>query len=79
MRVKITVYDRCKVYYGARKLRECIYNDVVGIEIKTICDETIYKHGFDEVDRYKQYLKLTFSDGTTSLYRESYIDFSFVL
>lgn len=74
MTLKIKVYDGCKYDKTSKKVWEHIYNDVERFEVKTIGDNEIYNDGYDEVDEHKEYLIMTFEDGTTSTFRNSHVD-----
>ena len=44
------------------------------MDVKHISDDEIFAQGFDDVDECSEYAILTFADGTTSTFRNSYVD-----
>ena len=73
MKAKIEMYDSCKYNASSNVIHEVEYDDIVSYEVKDIPDEEILK-SFDMTDDYHEYLILTFADGTTSTFRNSYAD-----
>ncbi len=73
MKVLVKVYDNSKYEESSKKVAEVEYN-IDGFEVKEINDDEIYGMGFDDVDPYGEYLILTFADGETSTFRNSYCD-----
>ena len=74
MSLKITVYDGVKYNDGTEKVAETIYNNVEKLEVKRMTDEEIFAQGFDEVDEFEEYAIITFTDGTTTTFRNSHVD-----
>ena len=74
MVLKVKVYDDCKYNANSKKVSEAIYNDVEKFEVKTISDEEMYAQGFDVVDKFGEYAILTFTNGETATFRNSYVD-----
>lgn len=70
---KIKVYDKCKYDSESQKVAEAEYHNIVKFEVKTISKEEILKSS-DIVDDYDEYLILTFADGDTATFRNSYVD-----
>ena len=73
MKAKIEIYDICKYNPESVVKHEVEYNDVVKYEVKAIPDEEILRE-FDMVDDHGEYLILTFADGDTATFRNSYVD-----
>lgn len=73
VKVEIVILDRCK-YEGLSKVvarQELVIEDY---EVKKISDEEIYKQGHDMVDPYQEYLIVSYSDGKTGTFRNSFVD-----
>ena len=73
MKVSVKLYDKIKYEKDSIKLAECEYN-ISSYEVKEISDREIYDLGFDEVDKYGEYLILTLKDGEKSIFRNSFVD-----
>lgn len=73
MKVLVKVYDKVKYEKDSKKISECEY-DISKFEVKEISDKEIYDLGFDEVDKYGDYLILTLKDGETATFRNSIVD-----
>lgn len=76
MKVYIVGYDRIKYRKDSRvNLYHAFDRDVIGYEVKTIPVEEILAETDEScVDPYDEYLIITFSDGVTSTFRNSYFD-----
>ena len=74
MKIEVEVYNEVKYNSTSEKVAETIYNNVKSLEVKEITDEEIYRLGFDEVDDYKEYAIITFENGETATFRNSYVD-----
>lgn len=74
MTIKVICYDKTKYESDSIKVAEHIYDDVEAIEVKAMTDEEVYEDGFDTVDEYKEYAVITFVDGETATFRNSYTD-----
>ena len=70
--VKVDDGDKCDPI--SKKVAETRYNDVVSLDVKHISDDEIFAQGFDTIDDYREYAIITFADGTTSTFRNSYVD-----
>jgi hypothetical protein len=73
MKVLVKVYDKVKYEKGSTKITECEY-DIDSYEVKEISDKEIYNLGFDDVDKYGEYLILTLKDGEKATFRNSLVD-----
>ena len=73
MKVSVKVYDKVKYEKDSIELAECEYN-ISSYEVKEISDREIYDLGFNEVDKYGEYLILTLKDGEKSTFRNSFVD-----
>ena len=73
MKVLVKVYDRVKYEKDSTKIAECEY-DIDRFEVKEISDKEIYNLGFDDVDKYGEYLILTLKDGEKATFRNSLVD-----
>ena len=71
--IRANVYDKVKYLPDSEKVGEAVYNDVVKLEVKIIPDEEILKV-YDCTDDYQEYVILTFADGSTNTFRNSYVD-----
>ena len=77
MKVYLVSYDRVKYRRDSKPIfAECVFiEDVIGYEVKTVSVEDILADTDGScVDPYDEYLVITFSDGVTSTYRNSYFD-----
>ena len=74
MNVLVKIYNGSKYDASSEKVAETRYNDAVSLDVKHISDDEIFAQGFDDVDEYGEYAILTFADGTTSTFRNSYVD-----
>lgn len=73
MKVSVKVYDKVKYEKDSIELAEWEYN-ISSYEVKEIPDREIYDLGFNEVDKYGEYLILTLKDGEKSIFRNSFVD-----
>lgn len=72
--ILVKVYDNCKYEVNFHKVAEIEYEDVVSVEAKNMSDKEAYAEGYDEVDDFNEYVTIKFSDGSTSSFRNSYVD-----
>jgi len=70
----LEVYAHCKYFNHKEGNPSTIitYKDVIKTEVKTIAPEEL--EGFDQFDDYNEYLILTFKNGETATFRNSYVD-----
>lgn len=73
MNAKIEIHDTCKYNPESKVVAEVDYKDIVKFEVKIIPAEEI-EATYDMVDDYDEYLILTFADGDTATFRNSYVD-----
>ena len=76
MKAYLVGYDRVKYRRDSKPiLRHVFSEDVTGYEVKTVSVEDILADTDGScVDPYDEYLVITFSDGVTSTFRNSYFD-----
>lgn len=76
MKVYIVGYDRVKYRRDSKPIWGHTFSeDVTGYEVKTIpVEEILAKTDESWVDPYDEYLIITFSDGATSTFRNSYFN-----
>lgn len=74
MELKVKVYDGVKYEATSEKVNEIVYNNVEKLEVKTVEDSEIFAQGFDETDPYKEYAEITFANGETATFRNSFVD-----
>lgn len=76
MKAYLVSYDRMKYRRDSKPIvRHVVSVDITGYEVKTVSVEDILA-GTDVlcVDPYDEYLVITFSNGVTSTFRNSYFD-----
>lgn len=73
MNAKIEIHDTCKYNPESQVVAEVDYKNIVKFEVKIIPAEEI-EATYDMVDDYNEYLILTFADGDTATFRNSYVD-----
>ena len=74
MNIKVKVYNKIKYLPESEKVAEIEYSNIKKMEIKTLEDKEIFAMGFDMVDEYKEYCFITFANGETATFRNSYVD-----
>lgn len=70
----VEMYNGVKYEEGTEVIATANYKDVVAFEVKSFSDAEIYDQGFDEVDPYKEYLIITFENGETATFKNSFTD-----
>lgn len=68
------VYDICKYKRESKVISEVVYENVNGFEVIVLDPDEVFARGFDEIDDHNEYLILTFENGETSTFRNSYVD-----
>ena len=75
MELHIQVYDKCKYGEDAKVIRDVNITDIISIEVVEIPANKILKETDGScVDDYNEYLILTYDNGETSTFRNSYVD-----
>lgn len=74
MNLVVRVYDGSKYKKESKKLNETVYKDVKNGQVIIMADKEIYEMGFDEVDPYGEYFKITLNNGETATFRNSFVD-----
>lgn len=70
----LEVYAYCKYFSRpeGNPSKIITYRDVIKFEVKTMKPAEL--EGFDQYDDYNEYLILTFENGETATFRNSYVD-----
>lgn len=75
MELNIKVYNKCKYKEGSKVIADVNLTDIASLEVKEIsANEILRKYSGSCLDDYNEYLILTFENGETSTYRNSYVD-----
>lgn len=76
MKVSVKIYDGIKYFRGSEKVSECIYTDVESWKIVGGKEAEEVEKEFigNDLDELQEYLILSFTDGTTSTFRNSHTD-----
>lgn len=76
LNVKVKVYSGVKYDLSSEKVTEVEYKDIQGFEIVTGEKATEIENMTDVKSRddYNEYLVITFKDGQTATFRNSYVD-----
>lgn len=74
MKYIVEAYDTCKYKLESSVVSEVVYENVKKFEAIVLDPDQVLARGFDEIDDYNEYLVLTFEDGETSMFRNSYVD-----
>lgn len=73
MKVIVKVYDNVKYDTTSKVVAEQTY-EITSFSVTEISDKEIFALGFEDTDPYKEYLVLTFKNGETSTFRNSFVD-----
>lgn len=75
MKVNIKVYDKCKYEKDSKVINALDFNDIISYEVREVPKDEILEEADEScVDDYNEYLILTFENGETSTFRNSYAD-----
>lgn len=75
MKVNIKLYDKCKYEKDAKISAESHSIDIISYEVREVPKDEILEEADEScVDDYNEYLILTFEDGETTTFRNSYAD-----
>ena len=75
MELNIKVYNKCKYKEGSKVIADENLTDIASLEVKEISASDILREFAGScLDDYNEYLILTYEDGETSTYRNSYVD-----
>ena len=75
MKLNVKLYNECKYEKDSKVIKGVNLEGIVSLEIKEIPASEILKETDGScVDDYNEYLILTYENGETSTYRNSYVD-----
>ena len=75
MRMNMKLYDKCKYGEDAKVIKDVNITGIASLEVKEIPESEILRETDGScVDDYNEYLILTYENGETSTYRNSYVD-----
>ena len=75
MRVNVKIYDKCKYEKDSKKIKDVNLAGIASLEVREIPKSEILKETDGScVDDYNEYLILTYDNGETSTFRNSYVD-----
>lgn len=75
MKLNVKLYNECKYEEGAKVIKDVDLTGIASLEIKEIpASEILRETDGSCVDDYNEYLILTYENGETSTYRNSYVD-----
>ena len=75
MELNIQVYDKCKYEEDSKVIKEVNITDIISLEVVEIPASKILSETDGScVDDYNEYLILTYDNGETSTFRNSYVD-----
>ena len=75
MKLNIKLYDKCKYEEDAKIIKDVNITDIISIEVVEIpASKILTETDGSCVDDYNEYLILTYDNGETSTYRNSYVD-----
>ena len=75
MKINMKLYDKCKYGEDAKVIKDVNITGIASLEVKEIpASEILRETDGSCVDDYNEYLILTYDNGETSTYRNSYVD-----
>ena len=75
MKINMKLYDKCKYEEGAKAIKDVNIKGIASLDVKEIpAIEILRETDGSCVDDYNEYLILTYDNGETSTYRNSYVD-----
>ena len=75
MKLNVKLYNECKYEKDSKVIKDVNLEGIAGLEIKEIPISEILKETDGScVDPYNDYLILTYENGETSIFRNSYVD-----
>lgn len=74
MKMIIKLYDGNKYSKDSKKIKEIVLDGVKDFRTVMMRKDQAQQLGYDEFDPYGSYLWITFEDGSTSAYRNSFVD-----
>ena len=72
MKINVKLYDKCKYEKDAKIIADANLTDIASLEVKEIPESE--ETDAEGIDDYNEYLILTYEDGGTSTFRNSYVD-----
>ena len=75
MKLNIKLYDKCKYEEDAKIIKDVNITGIISLEVVDIpASKILTETDGSCVDDYNEYLILTYDNGETSTYRNSYVD-----
>ena len=75
MKINMKLYDKCKYEEGAKAIKDVNIKGIASLDVKEIPASKILSETDGScVDDYNEYLILTYDNGETSTFRNSYVD-----
>ena len=75
MRINMKLYDKCKYEKDSKVIKDVNLEGIASLEVKEIpASEILRETDGSCVDDYNEYLILTYDNGETSTFRNSYVD-----
>ena len=75
MKLNIKLYDKCKYEEDAKIIKDVNITGIISLEVVEIpASKILTETDGSCVDDYNEYLILTYDNGETSTYRNSYVD-----
>ena len=75
MKLNVKLYNECKYEKDSKVIKDVNIKGIASLEVKEIAaSEILSETDGSCVDDYNEYLILTYDNGETSTYRNSYVD-----